>query len=207
MRTRSASPDLYRAMWYDKPAGDWKEALPLGNGRLGAMVFGGVNADQLLLNEKTVWTARPEAKDPADAAQRLDHMRRLLFQEKYREAEECCQNEFMAAGWTSCYQPLGYLRMEFADRAEASDYRRSLDIGQAVATVLYAQSGGQHRREAFVSSADDVIVVRLSTDRPGGLCLDLALDRPAGFGGEAASHDTVRLVGEAAHGGEQKGVR
>lgn len=194
-------------MWYDRPAGDWTEALPLGNGRLGAMLFGGVDTDQLLLNEKTIWTACPEPEDRADAAERLDHMRSLLFQGRYWEAEEYCQEEFLAQGWTSCYQPLGCLRTEFTDRTEASDYRRSLDIERAVATVLYEQGGVRHRREAFVSSADDVLVVRLSAGRPGSLSLSLTLDHPADLRGEGVSSDTMKLAGQAGHGDEQKGVK
>jgi len=134
-------------------------------------------------------------------------MRRLLFEGKYWEAEQYCQEEFLAQGWTSCYQPPGYLRMEFADRTEASHYRRSLDIERAVATVLYEQGGVRHRREAFVSSVDDVVVIRLSTDRPGGVSLDLTLEHPAGLRGEVVSANTMKLAGQAGHGDEQKGVK
>ncbi len=113
----------------------------------------------------------------------------------------------MAEGWTSCFQPLGYLRMEIAGGAEATGYRRELDIERAVATVAYEQDGVRHRREAFVSSVDDVIVVRLSADRPGALSLDLTLDHPAGLRGEAVSPDMMKLSGQAGHDGEQLGVK
>ena len=102
---------------------------------------------------------------------------------------------------------MGYLRTEFAGGVEAAGYRRSLDIERAVATVLYEQGGARHRREAFVSAADDVIVVRLSTDGPGGLGLSLTMDHPAGLKGEAVSADTLKLAGQAGLKGEQLGVR
>ncbi len=171
------------------------------------MVFGGVGGDQVLLNEKSIWTAPPPPLDPPDAPGRLDHMRRLLFEGRYHEAQEYCQSEFMAEGWTSCFQPLGHLRIEAAGGVEATGYRRSLDIERAVATVTYELDGVRHRREAFVSSVDDVIVVRLSADRPGALSLDLALDHPAGLQGRAVSADMVKLTGQAGHDGEQLGVK
>lgn len=193
---------LYRAMWYDSPGEDWESGLPLGNGRLGAMVFGGVAHDQVLLNEKTVWAGGPAPKMPPDTVQRLEQLRQMLFDGEYARAERYCQEEFMVDDTVEArYQPLGSLRMDFDLPGEARNYRRELDIGRALATVTFELDGVVHRREAFVSPVDDVIVVRLNAGRPGRISGRFTLNRPADFQCRAGGEGVLRLWGRPEEGG------
>lgn len=202
MGTGGPTSELYRAMWYDTAADDWESALPLGNGRLGAMVFGGVSEDRVCLNEKTIWAGGPAPQMPPDTVERLKKLREMVFDGNYAEAERYCQEEFMVEDTVEAqYQPLGFLRMDFGRPEEAASYRRELDIARAIATVTFEQDGVEYRREAFVSPADDVIVVRLTADRPGCISVGLTLDRQEKFQCEKVDDGTLKMWGRAGEGG------
>jgi len=198
---------LYRALWYDAPAPDWTWGLPLGNGRLGAMVFGGVTEDRVILNEKSVWEGVTPPKHRPNAKQLLDHIRELLFDGRYAEANRLCQDEFLhKRDRGRRYQPLGDLRLSFDATGEATDYVRRLDIGEAVGSVEFRQDGVRHLRETFVSAVDDVVVVRLSADAPGSLSFTVTFDRPLPTECEVVGPDMVRMHGHSAMDSESVGV-
>jgi alpha-L-fucosidase 2 len=168
-------------LWFEKPAAEWNEALPVGNGRLGAMVFGGAATERLQLNESSVWTGNgddfvnPEAKDA------LPKVRSLLFAGKYAEAKNLAQEKMMGnkKNW-SRYQTLGDLYIDFGKEhaAHISEYQRSLDLDSAMARVRYKSDGISFTREIFSSAPDQVLVVRLSAGQPGALSAGFRLGRP-----------------------------
>jgi alpha-L-fucosidase 2 len=168
---------------YDKPAGRWVEALPLGNGRMGAMVFGGVDGEHLQLNEDTLYSGEPPADlRSLDITTSLDKVVALIRAGKNAEADT-----YIAKNWLGraqqCYQPLGDLYLDFPATGAASGYRRWLDLATATAGVSYQRDGVTFTRELFASHPDQVIVIRLHADRPGALAFT------ARFGSVHASAD------------------
>ncbi len=145
-------------VWDDRPAPDWNEAYPLGNGRLGAMVFGGVEQERLALNEDTLYSDEPGHHElPLDVTIRFDEVLGLLKRGKHVEAEEIMNREWVGRSWP-CYQPLGDLLISFEGQSGTAGYRRVLDLENAKAVV---EAGGW-RREYFASQPDDVIVMRFT---------------------------------------------
>jgi alpha-L-fucosidase 2 len=164
-------------LWYDRPAREAiTEALPLGNGRIGALVLGGTAHERLALNESTLWTGGPYNADSPEALAALPEVRRLLFAGQYRAADALAEAKLMGRplGQTA-YQPLGDLLLDFPGHENATAYRRELDLDTAVARVSYAVGGVHFTREAFVSAVDQVLVVRLTADRAGALDVVVAL--------------------------------
>jgi alpha-L-fucosidase 2 len=161
-------PDAPWCLWYQRPAAAWTEALPVGNGRMGAMVFGGTASEHIQFNESTVWTGAPHSYVHAGAAGFLPEIRKLLFEGKQREAEVLAGREFMSIPLRQkAYQPCGDLYIDFPGHAAVADYRRLLDLDRAVAEVSYKVGGVRFTREVFASHPDQVIVVRLTADQPG----------------------------------------
>jgi len=161
-------------LWYPRPAAAWLEALAVGNGRLGAMVFGGVAAETLMLNEDTVWAGGPhDYADPA-GAEALPEIRRLLVEERWAEAQRLADARFMGRPTEQMqYQPVGDLNLAFPGLTDdVAEYRRSLDLTTAVTTTTFVADGVRHTREVFVSHADQAIVVRLRADTPGAVSVD-----------------------------------
>ena len=176
----SAPPPALR-LWYRRPAPQWDHALPLGNGRLGAMVFGGVRGERLQLNEDSLWLGGPRETDNPEALAHLPEVRRLLFAGRPREAEALAEKKLMGRpNRLESYQTLGDLRLSFDhdDEGEAEDYVLALDLDAATATVSYRLAGVRYTREAFVSAPDQVLVVRLAADRAGAISTSAVLDRP-----------------------------
>jgi len=166
-------------LWYSRPAEEWTEALPVGNGRLGAMIFGGPAQERLQLNEDTLWTGEPHEYQHEGAAQYLSAVRKLLFEGRQREAQDLAGEHMMSVPLRQeKYQPFGDLLLSFPGHATVRDYRRELDIDSAIATVSYRVDDVTFTREVFSSYPDQVIVVRLSCDKPGQLTLLARLDSP-----------------------------
>src|SRR5262245_2469175 len=163
-------------LWYRQPARLWVEALPVGNGRLGAMVFGGVATERLQLNEDTLWSGGPRDWDNPRAREALPEVRRLLAAGDYVAADGLCRE--MQGPYTQSYQPLGDLLLHFDSAGEPVDYKRELDLRTAIATTRYRHDGVVFTREAFASAPDQVIVVRIAGDRPGQLNFNATLDSP-----------------------------
>ena len=155
-------------LWYDKPASQWVEALPVGNGRLGAMVFGGNVKERLQLNEDTLYAGGPYDPNNREALQALPEVRRLIFTGKYKEASDLIGKKMMAHPIKQMpYEPVGDLLLEFPGHGAASDFRRELDLDTAIARVSYNVAGIKFTREIFSSPVDQVIVVSLGASRPG----------------------------------------
>jgi alpha-L-fucosidase 2 len=179
-------------LWYQQPASEWTEALAIGNGRLGAMVFGGISEERLQFNEDTIWTGQPHEYQHEGAVKFLPEIRQLLFDDKQKEAQDLAMREFMSVPLRQmAYQPFGNLRIIFPGNENVLNYRRELDLDTAVATVTYNTSGVAYKRQTFSSYPDQVIVWRVSADKPGQISFKALLDSP---------HDLIRTV---AHGEDQ----
>jgi len=166
-------------LWYEQPAEEWVEALPVGNGRLGAMVFGRTEKERIQFNEDTLWVGEPHDYSHPGAARYLPVIRNLLFDGKQSEAERLAMEHFMSVPLRQMpYQPFGDLRLSFAGHGEATDYRRQLDIDRAVADVQYKVGDVTYTREVFASAPDDVIVVRVAADKPGKVTFSATLATP-----------------------------
>lgn len=152
-------------LWYTRPATQWVEALPIGNGRLGAMVFGGVKQERLQLNEDTLWSGAAREWNTVPAREALAAVRRAIFAGDYVTADHLAKQ--LQGPFTESYQPLGDLQLTLAHTAEATAYRRELDLARAVATTRYTVNGVNFTREAFASAPDQAIVLHLSADQPG----------------------------------------
>ncbi|MHC4580060.1 MAG: glycoside hydrolase family 95 protein, partial [Planctomycetota bacterium] len=166
-------------LWYRQPATEWTEALPVGNGRLGAMVFGGAAQERLQFNDDTLWTGQPHEYHHAGAVEYLPTVRNLLFEGKQRQADRLAAEHMMSVPLRQeKYQPFGDLHVDFPGHDEYSDYRRQLDIDSGLSTVRYRVGEATFTREVFSSFPDQVIVVRLSCDRPGQMTFTAKLDSP-----------------------------
>ena len=179
--SRDADADDAAALklWYDKPAAEWVEALPVGNGRLAAMVFGGTAAERLQLNEDTLYAGGPYDPTNPDALAALPVARRLIFEGKYKEANELIGEKMMARPIKQMpYQPVGDLTLTFPGHDTVSDFRRELHLDTAIASVSYKSGGVRHAREIFSSPVDQVIVVRLTADRPGQVNFNASMQTP-----------------------------
>lgn len=165
-------------LWYDQPAVDWTDALPLGNGRLGAMVFGGVETEHLQLNEESLWAGCPLESYPDTFQQHLAQTRRLVFSGANAEAQ-AYGIKHLSATPTSfrSYEPLADLWLDFGENGSSTDYRRDLDLADGLARVSFMQGNAVITREAFISAADDVLAIRISTDQPGTLAFQVSLTR------------------------------
>ena len=181
------------ALWYDAPAAEWVEALPVGNGRLGAMVFGGIGQERIQFNEDTVWTGKPHSYAHAGAAEHLPELRRLMMEMlrlerqgrreeargKQRDAENLAMQVFMSEPLRQkAYQPTGDLLISFPGHQAVERYVRTLDLDQAIATVSYRRGETIYTRQVFASYPDQAIVVRLSADCEGALSFCVRLSSP-----------------------------
>ena len=157
-------------LWYSRPAEKWAEALPVGNGRLGVMVFGGAEAERLQLNEQTIWTGGPYDPTRPGGPEALPEIRRLIFAGKYSEAHKLFGEKLMGRPEEQMkYQPLGDLYLQFPGITTTADYRRQLDLDVAIASVACSAGGVNFKREVFSSPVDGVVVVRITADKPGSV--------------------------------------
>jgi alpha-L-fucosidase 2 len=167
-------------IWFQCPADRWLQALPVGNGRLGAMVFGGTNRERLHLTESTLWSGTPSAHDVNPAAREsIAAIRNLFFAGRYTEAEELCRKDLLGSGSQfGTALPIAFLEIETILDGEISGYRRSLDLDDAIARVEFAAGDVVFHREVFASHPGGVIAVRLTSSKPGGLSCKIAFGEP-----------------------------
>ncbi|MFT4176988.1 MAG: glycoside hydrolase family 95 protein [Luteolibacter sp.] len=188
--------DASEKLWYRDPAKVWTEALPVGNGRLGAMVFGGTAEERLQLNEDTLWTGQPHEYQNEGAVRVLPEMRRLLAEGKQKEAEELGNKEFMGQPKRlKSYQPLGDLWLRMEGHETVKNYHRELDLDTAVASVRYQVDGVTYTRETFSSHPDQVLVERVAADRPGSLTFGVQLTSPQEAEVKANGENGLRMSG------------
>ena len=173
----SASDDL--ELWYKSPATEWTESLPLGNGRMGAMDFGGIVEARYQFNEDTLWAGEPRSYAHPGAADHLEEIRSLLFQGKQDEAEELAGKHFMSQPLRQMpYQPFGDLILNFQGHSIVENYRRSLDLRTATTTTEYSIRGRKYTRRAFMSYPDRALIVRLDCHGRRGLNFSAKLTSP-----------------------------
>lgn len=166
-------------LWYDRPAQVWTEALPLGNGRLGAMVYGNPGMEQVQLNEETLWAGRPNNNANPDALENIPEVRRLVFEGKYLEAQTLATEKVMAKTNSGMpYQSFGDLRIAFPGHTRYENYYRELSLDSARVVVTYTVDGVSYRRETITSFVDQVVTVRLTADRPGKITCNAVLTSP-----------------------------
>ncbi len=166
-------------LWYNKPAGNWNEALPVGNGRLGAMVFGDPRYEVIQLNENTVWAGQPNRNDNPDAKKALTEVRQLIFEGKYNEAQELVNQKFISkTSQGMSYQTVGNLKLNFPGHDNYFNYYRELDIENAVVSSHYSQNGVSFTTQVFSSFPDQVIIARISADKAGSINFSATMDRP-----------------------------
>ncbi len=182
---------------YAEPASRWTEALPVGNGRLGAMIFGGVTNERLQLNEATLWSGGPRNWNNPGAKEILPQVRAAIFAGDYVRAGELCKK--MQGPYNESYQPLGDLRLAFAggESMASNSYERRLDLDRAVATVRYGEGDATFTREVFSSFPDQVIVMRLTCDRPGRIHFTATAESLLRHSAGADGTNTLVLRGKA----------
>ena len=201
------SPSRNLKLWYRQPATEWGEALPVGNGRLGAMVFGGVTEEHLQLNEDTLWAGQPINRDRKGARPHIDRARELIFSGKFAEAEKIVKSHVLAERLVRSYQTLGDLWLRMDQQEATRDYHRELDLDTGIVRVTYRSGDAQFTREVFASHPDQTLVIHLTCDQPGRLTLLARLDRPADAIAAVSQDDTIELQGQATQEGSHKGVR
>jgi len=189
-------------LWYDKPAEKWVEAIPIGNGRLGAMVFGRTKGERIQFNEDTIWDGKPHDYTHKGAAKYLPVIRGLLFNGKQREAEELAMREFMSIPLRQkSYQPFGDLWIDFHTDGEIRDYRRELDLDSALVTVSYRTGDVHYRREIFASAPDQAIVIHIEADKPGRVTFAASMSSPhKGWITRSVGEDQLALRGKVEDG-------
>jgi alpha-L-fucosidase 2 len=193
VESHAAGPEGKDILWYRKPAAVWEEALPLGNGKLGAMVFGGVADERIQLNESTLWDGYPLNPNDPEGRKALPEVQRLLFENKNNEAVELAERTMMGRPkGVKSYQSLGELWFDTPDTT-AGNYIRSLDLATAVARTSYSAGGVNYVREHFASAPDNVIVVRITADRKHKVNLSLGLRRQKDAHTEAVASDPYAL--------------
>ena len=173
----SDANSIRRRLWYQKPAMTWVEALPVGNGRLGGMVFGDPRQERIQLNEDTLWSGRPRDHNNYQAYDYLLEARQLIFSGEYQKAQKLIEAK-MQGTYTEAYQPLGVLIMENILDGEVTDYYRELDLERSVVTVSFVTRTGRQIREIFCSYPDQVLVIRQRSEKPGQVNFKLSLESP-----------------------------
>ena len=195
MEAGAAAPEF--RLRYAEPAKAWTDALPIGNGRIGAMVFGGTDEERLQINESTLWGGEPHDYSNPDAYANLDRVRELIFAGKVAEAEALATAMMGIPKLLMPYQPFCDIRLHFPGHGNATNYHRDLDLNDAVAETTYSTAATNFRREVFVSYPDQVLVIRITASRPGQLTFTIGMDSPQpGVAIESTSQDTLHLTGQ-----------
>jgi alpha-L-fucosidase 2 len=164
-------------LWYNQPSDNkWENALPIGNGFLGAMVYGNVEHEIIHLNEGTVWSGGPNKNDNPNALATLPEIQKMIFEGKHKDAEKLANQAFISKqSQGQMFQPVGNLNLDFTGHEKFSNYRRELDIEKAITSTSYVVHGVTYSREAFVSFADRVIVIHLKASKKGSISFILRL--------------------------------
>ena len=172
-------PSGENVLWYKQPAQKWDQALPVGNGRLGAMVFGGIGKERLQLNEDTFWSGRPHDYTNPEAKEHLEEVRKLIFAGRYSEAQGIVEAYLL--GVPKCqqaYQTLGDLHLTFPGHDQAEDYCRELNLETAIATTRYSLNGVTFTREVFSSVPDQAIFFHVTASKPASVNMTINMDSP-----------------------------
>ncbi|MEG9438895.1 glycoside hydrolase family 95 protein [Edaphobacter sp. HDX4] len=191
------APTPYK-LFFDQPAAAWPDSLPVGNGRLGACVFGQPGKERIQLNEESIWDGEQRDRNNPRAAETVQRMRELLFAGQVAEAEALVPEGFLSVPRRlPCYQTLGDLHLDFGPMEGFTDYRLELNLDTAIVATTFTHEGVQYRREVFSSAPDQVIVIRLTASRLGKISFTATLDRPANFETAALAQNRLKLFGQA----------
>ena len=185
-----------KKLWYEKSAAVWEEALPIGNGRLGAMIFGGVDIERLQFNEDTLWSGFQRDTTNPDTKNQLDEVRRLIFKGEYKKAEEIIEGQMLGV-WTESYLPFGNLYVKALKSGNITDYKRELSLSSSVASVDYNLGGINYKREYFASAVHDVLVMRITADKNNSISISAFLDSELKAEEKAFDNCYLSLSGKA----------
>lgn len=183
-------------LWYDSPASKWEEALPLGNGRIGAMVFGNPSEELYQLNEETLWSGAPSDRNNPKAKNALPAIRKAVNDGDYALARQLWKDNAQGP-YTARYLPMADMRITMKTSGKPAEIYRDLDLSSATATVSYSADGVNFRRTAFISYPDQVMVVRITADRPESISLELSLKSQLRYGFRQTEGRSLTLVGKA----------
>ena len=189
-------------LWYDRPASQWLEALPIGNSQLGAMIYGGIDTEEIQLNEETFWSGSPHNNNSLEAKAYLQEVRDSIFAGKEEAAHAIIDKHFFKGPHGMRYLPLGSLKLDFHKQAEASDYRRELDLSNAIATTRYTINDVTYQRTCFASQTDHVIIVHIQANKKGALTFNIGFDSPLEVKRSVDNHQLIAVVQNV----EQEGV-
>ena len=189
-------------LWYDKPAAHWLEALPIGNSQLGAMVYGGVETEEIQLNEETFWSGSPHSNNSSESKEHLAEVRQLIFAGKEKEAHELIDKYFIKGPHGMRFLPLGSMKLNFQGMQEVSNYKRQLDLSNAIATTKFTANGVTYQRTAFASLTDHVIVVRIVASQKGALRFNVNFDSPLETKRSVENHQLATIINNV----EQEGI-
>jgi len=166
-------------LWYDQPAKQWVEALPVGNGRLGAMIYGDPSNEVIQLNENTLWAGSPNRNDNPDAKAALPEVRKLIFEGKYKEAQDLVNKSIISkTSHGMPFQTVGNLKLTFPGHENFLNYYREFDLEKAIASSRYEANGVKYETSVFSSFPDQVIVARIKADKSGSISFSATMDRP-----------------------------
>ncbi|MBO9633419.1 MAG: glycoside hydrolase family 95 protein, partial [Chitinophagaceae bacterium] len=202
-------------IWFDQPAAQWEEALPLGNGRLGMTPDGGIEKEKIVLNDITLWSGSPQDANNYEAYKQLPAIRKLLSEGKNDEAQKLIDKSFICLGPGSggaqwgCFQMLADLNITYrytGAAATAHDYRRWLSLDSAIATTSFTIDGVRYTREYFTSFGDDVDLIRISASEKGKLNFSVGISRPE-RGESSISGQALLLAGQLHNGTDGKGMQ
>ena len=193
-------------LWYAKPATHWLEAVPVGNSHMGAMIYGGTETEEIQLNEETFWSGSPHNNNSSESLDKLQEVRRLIFQGKERDAEKLIDQNFVKGPHGMRFLPLGSLKLRL-NHKNVSDYRRELNLGNATATTSYVCNGVKYDRTVFASQADNVIVVQLKASKKGALTFNVDFASQLQSSVAAAATKGGNLLSATIEGVEQEGVK
>ncbi|MDT0645145.1 glycoside hydrolase family 95 protein [Zunongwangia sp. F260] len=189
-------------LWYDEPSENWNEALPIGNGRIGGMVFGEIQNEKIQLNEETVWAGEPGNNVPQNVFPQIQELRKLLFSGKYEEAQALADKTFPRhapenGNYGMPYQTVGDLTLDFSNHHNVENFKRDLDISNAIASVEYDLEGVHYKRDYFVSNPDQVMVIHLMADEPGRISTELGFESLQEVHQVFAENDMLWLTGKS----------
>ena len=190
-------------LWYESAAIEWEEALPMGNGRVGSMIYGDAYVEKIQVNEESMWYGGPVQRNNQSMKEHLPKVRQLLIDGKIKEAEELmwhtmsgCPNSMHP------YQTLGQINIDFTNKKEIREYKRELDLDTSITTISYKQDDIIYQREIFISKPADCMVMKLSANQSGKISFCASLERGKYFDGiEQVGENEIALFGNLGRGG------
>ena len=191
----AAPPAEPLTLWYRQPGTAWTTALPVGNGRQGAMMFGGIDSEAICLNETTLWQGGPYSPENPALLPILPQVREMLFNDQFSQAETALRNAMGRPATEAAFQPVGDLQLTFPKVAAAVDYRRELNLRNATSSVSFTVDGVKYTRELWASAPDNVVVMRLTADKPGKISFKMGFQTGQTVSNSGGTDDTLIVSG------------